>query len=151
MIPEEDNETDSTNKNIYDIINSNNQFGDSIRYYAQSLSVPKGETLTIPSGKIVYVDTINLSGGGQPGTTILKVDGILIVNDLTITGNIKYEISGVIIANVLKLNGAVEIKKNAGVDQGGAGGGYTPPTTQIVSGYNFTSSIDKTKMETVRN
>ena len=139
------------NDNVYNLINSSNQFGDFVRYYAKGLSVPKGKTLTIPSGKIVYVDTINLSGGGKPGTTVLKVDGILIVNNLDITGNITYDISGVIMVNNLsKLNGAVDINKNVGVDPGGAGGGYTPPATQIVSGYKLTSNIDKLKLKTER-
>jgi len=128
-------------------------FAGNNKHYFTGMTLNKNSTLTIPAGQLVFVDYINLSGGGQPGSTVLKVDGILIVNEFNISGNINYQINGAIIVNklVVSSNG-LTIGTTAGVDPGGSGGGYEAPSREITEeDYTWSTKLENvTDMRTDR-
>jgi hypothetical protein len=107
-------------------------FAGSDKHSFAKMTISNETTLTIPAGKLVFVDTINLTGGGRPNSTVLRVDGILIANTFDIAGNITYQINGAVLANNLIVSSnAITIGSNAGLNPGGSGGGYKAPSRDV--------------------
>jgi hypothetical protein len=125
-------------------LTNNYSFAGKDKHYFNSIAT---DTITIPAGNLVFInDELTLRGGSN-----IIVDGLLLVNGIDIGGNAV--VNGAVIANKLSVNSnAVEIGSNAGVDQGGSGGGYQAPSKDITEAdYTWFSDINRiTDMRTDR-
>lgn len=125
-------------------LTNNYSFAGKDKHYFKNIAT---DTITIPAGNLVFIDDdITLRGGSN-----FTVDGLLLVKGIDIGGNAV--INGAVIANELSVrSNAVEIGSNAGVDQGGSGGGYQAPSKDITEpDYTWSSDINNiTDMRTGR-
>lgn len=109
------------------------------KHHFSSISIGNNETITIPEGHLVYVERFHSTGG------TLVINGFLIINDLKVTGNGKFNLVGAIIGQDVEFgSNAVTIDARAGVNpETGEGGGYKPPRPTITeSDYTVNSDID---------
>ncbi|WP_216828812.1 hypothetical protein [Alkalihalobacterium elongatum] len=109
------------------------------KHHFNSISIGNHDTITIPEGHLVYIQQFHSTGG------TLVINGFLIINDLKVTGNGKFNLVGALIGQDVEFgSNAITIDARAGVNpETGEGGGYKPPRPTITeSDYTVNSNID---------
>ncbi|WP_157800881.1 hypothetical protein [Bacillus solitudinis] len=85
------------------------------RHYPNSINYSGNENqIDIKPGAVVFAKNVNLTGGGN--SSYFKVDGILVVDDLNVSGNIPIIINGaLIVMNHVNITGGADITINSGI------------------------------------
>jgi hypothetical protein len=128
-----------------------------IRYYNEINASGNAVSIAIQEGYLTYANKVNISGCGGGSVTI---SGVLIANEIKIGGQCTYYLGGGIISGKFELGGnaaSLLVDEKGGFKDDGGAGEYTPSPPNIFPPINYDDfnwgldpNINIINMETIR-